>query len=422
MTARSSIRWLRPSFVLLVAGIFGIHSGRAADWPQWRGPDRDGHSPDAFPATLPSGAVPLWKHSLGHGYASPVTVSNSVVVMDESDGKERVQVLDAASGESRWTTSIGPVFADEFEPGPRCTPLVDGDRVYLQSALGEFQCRSMADGSLLWRFHFGDYGMKWVTDRASNVGAASRRGNTGSPVINGDRIFIQVGSTDGASIVAFDKRTGRPLWKSQDDLTCFTSPVIGRLGGRLQFVTTTCEGLLALDPDNGSVLWRVPFKTGANRNVLTPVLVDDTVYFASHTTGLRATRVRPDGNGLKTEESWLNRDTRINLSTPVAVGAHLYGLGATKNLICVDRATGAVAWSQPGFGNVASTLASGDRLLVLTELGELCLVAADPAEYREFGRLQVCGKTYSHPAYADGVLYVRDPREVAAYRLAPARH
>jgi outer membrane protein assembly factor BamB len=417
-------RWLRKigatGLVLTAVLLMGGGSLVAADWPQWRGPHRDGQALEPFPSELPTAPTPLWKHSLRHGYASPVVVSNGVVVMDESDGEEIVQMLDTGTGATRWVASIGPVFTDEFEPGPRCTPLVEGDRVYVQSALGEFRCLALADGSVRWRFHFGDYGMRWVTDRASNIGAASRRGNAGSAVIDGDRILVQVGSTNAASIVAFDKRSGRELWRSQNDLTCFTSPVIGKLAGRLHFVTATCEGLLALDPADGTLLWRVPFKTGANRNVLTPVLTEDTVYFASHTTGLRATRIRATDKGVTADEAWLNRDARINLSSPVVFGDHLYGLGARKDFICVNRTSGALAWSQPGFGEVASTLASGDRLLILTDLGELCLLAADPAKYRELGRFQACGKTFSHPAYADGVLYVRDPRELKAYRLAPS--
>lgn len=417
-------RWHRQvrAAVLALTVVLRMQGGLliAADWPQWRGPHRDGHALEPFPSALPTAPTPLWKHSLRHGYASPVVVSNGVVVMDEADGEETVLLLNPATGATLWVASIGPVFTDEFEPGPRCTPVVDGDRVYVQSALGEFRCLDLADGSVRWRFHFGDYGMRWVTDRASNIGAASRRGNTGSPVIDGDRILVQVGSTNAASIVAFDKRSGRELWKSQNDLTCFSSPVVGKLAGRPHFVTATCEGLLALDPADGTLLWRVPFKTGANRNVLTPVLTEDTVVFASHTTGLRATRIRATDTGVTADETWLNREVRINLSTPVVVGEHVYGLGARKDFICVHRDSGALAWSQPGFGDVTSTLASGNRLLLLTDFGELCLLVADPAKYQELGRFQACGKTYSHPAYADGVLYVRDPRELKAYRLAPS--
>jgi outer membrane protein assembly factor BamB len=391
----------------------------AADWPQWRGLKRDGHSPEPALASLPANVEPRWRLPIGHGYSAPVVAEGKVVFLDDAGGQETAHALDAATGRSLWSVPVGEVFADEFEPGPRCTPLIDGDRVYVQTAKGEFRCLNLADGATRWRFNFGDYGMEWVTDRKSNTGAASRRGNTGSAVVDGRQIVVQVGSTNGASLVAFDKLTGRELWKSQNDLTAYSSPVVGRLGGRTNLVTATCDGLLALAPESGALLWRVPFKTGANRNVLTPILTDDTVYFASFTTGVRATRVEPDGAGVKPVEAWLNRDVKINLATPVAVGTNLFGLGPSKDYLCVDRATGKVRWSQPGFGDVASTIAMGNRLLVLTDLGELVLLAANPEKYEELGRLQVCGKTFSHPAYADGVLYVRDSRELSAYPLRP---
>ncbi|HRI14374.1 MAG TPA: PQQ-like beta-propeller repeat protein [Verrucomicrobiota bacterium] len=401
-----------------VAALASWLVAEAGDWPQWRGPHRDGQTSESVPAQLPSTPEVLWRVPLGHGYSAPIVAGQIVLVMDDTGGQETAHALAAATGKKLWSVPLGDSFADEFEPGPRCTPVIEGDRVYAQTAKGELRCLSLADGSTRWRTNFADFGATWNPDRNSGGGAANRRGNCGSPVITGDRLLVQVGSTNGASIVAFDKLTGRVLWKSQNDLTCYSSPVVARLAGRPQFVTATCEGLLALAPENGSVLWRVPFKTGANRNVLTPLLLDDTVYFASYTTGLRAVKVQPSGAGVEPVEQWLNRDLKVNLSSPVAVGGFIYGLGPSKDFICVDRAAGQKKWAQSGFGDVAATIAAGDRLLVLTDLGELRVLAANPDHYEELGRVQVSGKTYSHPALANGVLYVRDPRELQAVRLA----
>jgi outer membrane protein assembly factor BamB len=342
-----------------------------------------------------------------------------LVVLDDAGGQETAHGLDPKTGARRWSTPLGENYVDEFEPGPRCTPVIFEDRLYAQTARGEFRCLRLADGHTLWRTNFKDLGMVWNPERNTGIGAANRRGNTGSPLVSKDRVLVQVGSTNGASIVAFEPRTGRLLWKSQDDLTAYTSPVLAEVAGRPQFITATCNGLLALAPEDGRVLWRVPFRSLANRHVLTPIVLGDTVYFASHSTGLRAVRVRRDGEGFQTDEVWLNPKLRLNLSTPVAVGGHLYGLGAAKDYVSINTRDGSVDWSQPGFGDVAATLASGSRLLVLTDLGELLLLAANPERYEELGRVQVTGKTYVHPAYADGVLYVRDPRELQAIRLTP---
>lgn len=410
---------LSTALVGLGAGI-GFVRGVAGEWPGWRGVHRDGRLDGGkLPARLEPAPVVVWRKAIGHGYASPAVAGGRLVYLDDADGKETAHCVDAATGRELWSAAYHDRYADEFEPGPRCTPLIDGDRVYVQSCLGEFRCLNLSDGSTRWRFHFEDYGAFWVSDKQGGVGAANRRGNSGAPLVDGGRVFVQVGSTNGASIAAFDKLTGKLAWKSQNDLTCYSSPNLGTLGGRRQVVSATCDGLIGVDTSDGRLLWRVPFKTGANRNVLTPILDGDTVNFSSHTTGFRRIRLAAADDRLEAKDEWFNRDIRINLSTPVLVGAHFYGIGpdATKSLYCIDRKSGQVAWVQAGFGLVCSGVTDGERILLLTDAGECRLVAADPAQYRELGRFQACGKTFVYPAVAGGRLYVRDSRELVAYQL-----
>ena len=409
---------LRSNLVTLILGLtLGSTILFADDWPQWRGPTRDGQSRDSLPVQLPSAPTVIWKLALAHGYSSPLITSNRVVVLDDADNQETAHGIEASTGQKLWSSPLGENYRDEFEPGPRCTPVMDGDHVYAQTTKGEFRCLRLSDGTTVWRTNFTDLGMVWNSEPNTGIGAANRRGNTGSPVVYGNKIIVQVGSTQGASIVAFDKMTGRILWKSQNDLTTYSSPHLGTLAGRPHFVSVTCEGMLALAPEDGSVLWRIPFKTAANRNVLTPLILDNTVYFASHSTGMRAIRVSMDSGKIQALEIWLNPELKINLSSPVAVGGFLFGQGPTKNYICIDRTSGKICWSQSGFGDVASTICSGSRLLVLTDVGELRLLASNPEKYEELGRLQVCGKTYAHPAFANGVLYARDSRGLQAIGL-----
>ncbi|HTI72546.1 MAG TPA: PQQ-binding-like beta-propeller repeat protein [Candidatus Limnocylindria bacterium] len=403
--------------VLLFALTLVAAATAQADWAQWRGPARDGISPEPLPTTLPEPPKLIWKLSVAHGYAAPVVTAGKLIYLDDAGGMETVHCVNSADGKEQWKNAFAETYTDEFEPGPRCTPVVDEDRLYVQSCKGEFQCLNLTDGKVRWRFHFSDYGAFWVPEKNSPVGSANRRGNAGAPVIDGSRIIIQVGSTNGASLCSFDKVSGKLLWKSQNDLTSYTSPVIGKLGGIRQVVTATCDGLLALDTENGTLCWRVPFKTGANRNVLTPILEGDTVTFASFTTGLRRLKVSGPGPEQKVADEWFNKQIRINLATPVLVGGYLYGLGGNKDYICVEAATGKLKWSQPGFDAVASSISDGHRVLVANDIGEVILLEANPEKFTELGRFQACGKTFSHPAYAGGVVYIRDSRELTAWRV-----
>ena len=422
MKAAVPSRWSPRGALAACLGCFSLAvSVTAADWPGWRGTHRDGLSPDSLPDRLEQAPQPLWRKSVGHGYSGVVVAGRRLVYLDDAAGRETAHCLEVQTGRELWSQPFAEPFTDEFEPGPRCTPLVEGDRIYVQSCLGEFACLSLDSGKKQWGFHFRDYGMFWVKDRSGGPGAANRRGNSGSAMISGERIFIQIGSTNGAGIAAFDKNSGRLLWKSQDDLTSYASLMTGTLAGRHQAIAVTCEGLLGLDAASGEALWRVPFKTGANRNVLTPVLDGDHVLFASYTTGLRRVALETDGAKVRARQTWLNADLKINLATPVLVGGHLYGHGPDKDFICAEAATGQLRWRQAGFNQYASTLASGSRLLVLNDAGEVLLLGADPTRYTELGRFQACGKTFSHPAYADGVLYTRDSRELVAWPLQPSR-
>jgi outer membrane protein assembly factor BamB len=390
---------------------------QAADWPQWRGLKRDGYTAEKLPAAFAAAPKQRWHLPVGHGYAGPVVAGGRLLLVAEANGQETAHYLEAATGRLLWAVPVGETYTDEFEPGPRCVPVIDGDRAYTQSCRGEFRCLNLADGSTRWRFHFRDFGATWTEEKSGGVGAANRRGHSGSPVVLDDRVLVQVGSAQGACLAAFDKLTGKRLWQSANDLTTYSSPVVGELAGRPQLVTATCEGLLAVAPEDGRELWRLPFKTHANRNVLTPILSGDTVYFASHSTGFRAVRVTHEGAAFQAADVWFNRDLKLNLSTPVLVQGHLFGLGPAKDYICLEQATGKLKWSEPGFDSVASTVTDGTRLLVTSDRGEVLLLVANPARYEELGRFQATGKTFSHPAYAEGIFYLRDSRELTAFEL-----
>lgn len=396
----------------------------ASDWPQWRGPARTGHAAGRpLPAALPKELTPLWKTAVGGGHSGPIVAAGRVLYLDENGSREIAHALDAATGKELWQSDYADVFRDEWGAGPRATPLIDGDRAYVQACNGEFRCLSLKNGQPVWATSFEkDFGVKFLGAKA-NEGTATRRGNNGSGVIDGQRLVLPVGGTKGASLVCFDKLTGKVLWQTGTDEAAYSSLMAGTLAGVRQVVAFTADALLGADLADGRILWRVPLRTNAKRHAASPILLGDRVVVNSHTIGLVCFEISKDGDRQKATQAWANKDLLINLATPVAVNGHLYSQGPKGDYVCVDARNGEVKWTQPGFGGTrkdySSTIAVGDKLLVLTESGQLVLLAASPEKYEELARVQVCGSTWSFPAYADGKLFVRDGRQLLCLNLAP---
>ncbi len=411
-------------FALLVM----ISSALAGDWPQWRGPERTGHVPagERIPTTLPADPKIPWRIKIGNGLASPVVAGGKVFYLDNQGGTETLHALDVANAKELWHADIGDVFEDPQSPaGPRCTPLVDGGRVYAQSCRGELKCLKVADGKQLWHINYTkDFSAVIIGEKGTSVGAA-RHGNNGSPVIDGDKLFASVGGTNGDAIVCFHKSTGVVIWKSQNDQAAYSAPIVATIHGVRQLVDFTVDGLIGLDVRDGKLLWRVPLKTSAGRHVTTPVFMGDMVMVASHEIGLVGVKLSRNGGDWQATKAWVKKESAINFSSPVIVGNYLYGLGPAKNIICVDVKTGAQMWSKEGYiAGAASNAHAGfivmdKNILALTDGGQLVLFAVDPKEFKEISNVQVCGRTWCNPAYVDGKLFLRDGRELFCVNLLP---
>jgi outer membrane protein assembly factor BamB len=409
----------------MLASLAGAACAHAGDWPQWLGPRRDGHASADSPALdkLSPALKVLWRKRIGGGFSSPVVAGGQLVCFDENGQEEVAHLLDARTGAEIWSAAVGGVYRDEWGAGPRSTPIMDGERVFVQSCRGEFRCLNLANGSVLWGVSFEkDFGVKFLGSQ-SNEGTAARRGNNGSAVVDGEAVIVPVGSTNGATLVCFDKRDGKMLWKAGYDEAAYSSPVVATLAGVKQVVAFTADALMGVERAHGTLLWRVPLRTNAKRHAATPVIFGDTVIVTSHTIGLVATKIVREGAALRAVPLWVNNTLKINLSTPVRVGDYLYSQGPGPSYICADARTGETKWQTPGFGargaENASTISLGKNLLILTDEGELVLAAARADQYTELSRVQACGKTWNFPAFADGRLYVRDARELICYDLGP---
>lgn len=407
----------RPLLLILLGCVATLGAVASSDWPRWRGPRNDGHLPPGAPALsrLPEEPKVIWSVPAGEGLASPVVAAGVVLAFDNQAGKETLRALDAATGNPKWSAAIDDPFSDTQGPtGPRNTPVIDGDRVYAVSCRGELQCRKFNDGSLLWRANFvRDFEAVFIGERGSAPGA-SRHGNNASPLVDGPHLLVCVGGTNGAGVVCFDKIKGDVVWKSTSDQAGYAPPVVATLQGRAQVICYTATGVVGLDRATGEVLWRVPVKTSFARHVTTPIVEKDLVIVSSHEAGLLGIGVARTGDAWSAETRWKSKEAAINYASPVAVGGHLYGVGPAKDLVCVDLQSGAVRWSRKDAFSTsagksyAGFIAMGERILMLTDGGEVRLFGASPEAYREAGRAQVCGANWCNPAYADGILYLRD--------------
>lgn len=406
------MRIILASIALLLTTL----QGRAADWPQWLGPRRDASSPEKV-APWKGKLNVLWKQTVGEGHSSPVVAEGKVYLFtkDRAKDDEQLSAFDAATGKPLWTKAYDRGnFKSLFGNGPRGTPTVAGGRVYTFGITGILSCFDAADGGLLWQ-----------VDCLKRYQAANLFfGASCSPLLEEDLAIVNAGAK-GASLVAFDKNTGKEVWKSLDDKASYASPIAIGTGESRQLVFLTGDRLVAVTPKDGKLLWDFPIVDALAESSTTPVLTGDVLFASSITYG--GVGLKLDTAKTKVEKLWHDTDLTCYFSTPVTAGKDLYVVTGTKppairmqaTLHAVDPVTGKKHWSRPKVGAYhASLLRTGDgKLLLLEEAGNLVLLDPDSKAYRELARAKVCGNTWAHAALANGRLYVRDEKELVCVEL-----
>lgn len=409
--------WTLGLASLLVCGSL-LH---AADWPEYRGPKGDGTSSEkllttAWPA---SGPKVVWNRPLSDGFSSFAVKGNRAftIVGQVVNGakQEVVAALNTANGQALWATPLGVAKYDgggdagapdnKGGDGPRSTPTVDGDNVYVISCDLQLFCLDAATGK-----------KKWAHDIVKEYGGVNIMWkNAASPVIDGDLLFM-AGGGPGQALLAFNKNTGQNVWKTQDDKMTHSTPVVRDILGERQVLFFTQTGVVALNPKNGAQLWRYsfPYKTST---AISPVVEKDIVYVsAGYGVGAGACKITKKGNTYEATELWRTPAKLPNhWSTPVVKDGYLYGMFQFKEygsgpLKCVELATGKEMWSQAGFGP-GNVILVDNHLMVLGDAGQLVLVEASPKAYNEVARASViAGKCWSTPALADGKVYLRSTK------------
>jgi outer membrane protein assembly factor BamB len=386
-----------------------------ADWPQFLGPDRDGvYAGDDIAAAFPAGGpAVVWEKNIGAGFSSPVVANGRLILFHRLGGKEVLEALDAATGKPIWKFEYATSYRDDFgfDEGPRASPIVAGGQVYIFGAEGMLHCLQFAAGSKIWSL---DANREFGVEKGF-FGAA------GSPLVEGPRIFLNIGGSDGAGIIALDKDTGRLLWKATSDEASYSSPVAATFGGKAHLLAFTRAGLVGADPASGEIYFQFPWRSRSRSsvNAATPLVIGDLIFVsASYGTGAAVLRV----NGRQLEKLWSGDDSLTNhYSTSVYYDGSLYGYHGRQefgqSFRAIDLQTGKVHWSEDGFGAGTVTRA-GDRLLLMRESGELLMIRATPERFTVISRAQILpGTVRAYPALADGLFYVRNGNKLVCVSL-----
>lgn len=400
------------------------------DWPQWRGPQRDGQSPETgLLKTWPEGGPPLaWKvDKRGKGFSSPVVSNGIIYGMGLRDGQEVIWALEESTGKELWATPIQPAGKAESQDGPRSTPTVANGKVYGIGFTGDLACVDAKSGKRLWHKHFAkDFGGNMM----------SGWGYCESVLIDGNKLICTPGG-DQAAVVALNPNTGALLWKSDIPNAGgagYASPVKMTLGRASLYLTLLGKsgGLVGVDARNGKLLFRYTRVSNGTANVPTPVVNGDLVFVSTGygDGGSALLKLTPAGAaGVKVEElkRYRSGELQNHHGGMILVNKHLY-LGRGHNdgkPTCVEFATGEIAWEEsrsPGQGSGSAAVAYADGMLYFRyENGKVVLIAANPEEFRvagTFSEPERSGQpTWAHPVIANGKLYLRDQDRLHVYDI-----
>ncbi len=403
-----------PFFILTVL----LPRAAWADWPQWRGPNRDDISTEIGlqAAWTEDGPRRVWMfEDCGVGYSGPAIVGDRLYTLGGRNGEEQLICLDTANGEEVWSTSLGPIYENDWGDGPRCTPTIDGEEIYALAAGGNLVCLQKADGSVVWTKAMQDLG-----------GEIPNWGYAESPLVLEDRVLCTPGGEQGA-IAAVDKNTGELLWQCEEvtDRAHYSSLVIMEHAGKTAAVQLLEKQLVGVDVADGALLWTTPW-TGRVAVVPTPIVRGNQVY-ATSGYGAGCLLVTID-NDQSVERVYENKVMGDHHGGVILVGDHVYGHSDNKGWTCQDFATGEKIWQEKEvFGKGAIAYANGHFYCLSEDEGEVALVAASPEGWLEQGRFKLepqtelrkpRGKIWTHPVIDGGRLYLRDQNLLYCYDVA----
>ena len=432
----------------LLCGLTAATARADDEWGQWMGPNRDGvYSESGVIDAIPESGLKIkWRMPINGGYAGPAAADGKVFVFDfkradgkafnhptkrvELKGEERLVVLDAKTGEEKWVHKYDCDYNISYPAGPRCTPTVDGEHVYILGSEGDFRCLKTKNGDLVWKKNLKtDFGVE-----------APLWGFSSHPLVDGDLIYTMVGGK-GQGVVAFNKLTGDVQWKALDCSAGYCPPTIIEKGGARQLVIFQPEGVTSLNPSSGSQYWNIPLKPKYEMSICRPMLSGDMLYASG--IGTASVMIQLDDSKPSATELWRGNPRNSVFSanaTAMFVDGTIYGSDCQMgSLIAADGKTGERLWTtfdatdpkqkrRLNHGTAFLTrIGTSNRYFVMSEIGDLLVVELTPEKYVSKGRFHVLDPSgeafgrpvvWSHPAYANRTAYVRNDKEIVAVDLA----
>jgi outer membrane protein assembly factor BamB len=391
----------------LILTLILAFTAMAADWPQWRGPNRDGISSETgLLSSWPSGGPKIvWKTSgLGVGYSSFAIVGGKMYTQGQRGKQEFVLALDVKTGNKLWETVTSRDFENDRGSGPRGTPTFDSGKLYAMTGEGTVVCLDAATGKILWQ----------IDSVKKFGGSVPHWGYSESPLIDGDRVIVMPGGR-GASLVSLDKKTGEVQWKTGDDHAGYSSAILADVGGAKQVIVLSGQSAFGVQDSTGELLWRYGKVANNVANIATPIYHDGAVFLSSaYDTGCALLKLNPKGM----QEVYFNRDMMNHYSSSVLVDGILYGY-SNQFLVAMDFKTGKQLWKNRSVGKGSVTYAD-KHLYALGEDGMVGLIEATPDTYREVSRFEYQKGSlpgWSPLVISDGRLYLRDQDNLTSYDI-----
>jgi outer membrane protein assembly factor BamB len=354
---------------------------------------------------------------VGTGYASPVVVGNQVFLLSRQGDDEVVRALRLADGKELWSQRYAAPFrmspyATSHGKGPKSTPVVAGSRLYTLGIGNILSCWETKEGKRLWQV---DFAKTYPKGSSLWYGAAS------SPDFEAGMLIAQLGGREEGALAALDGRSGVVQWKWEGDGAAYASPITTTLGGVRQIITQSRTACIGVSAGSGSLLWRLPFETEYDQNIITPVIAGDLVIFAGLHQPTAAYRVKEIGGKWSAEKVWENPDITLYMSTPVLVGNRLVGLANRQKgrFFAIDVVTGKIAWTSDGrMGDYATLLATKDLVLAQTGGGELFVFPPGAERFAPVARYRLSDKpTWAHPAVVGNQILVKDQTSLTLWSI-----